>query len=577
MIEQPLTQILQPNPKEDGFFVSESPAWWQTGVVYQVYPRSFKDGNADGVGDLSGLLEQLPYFVELGIDAIWISPFYRSPMKDFGYDVSDYCDIEPVFGDLATFDRLITHAHRLGLNVIVDFVPNHSSCQHPWFRESSSSRDNKKRDWYVWHDGRSNNTPPNNWLSLFGGSAWTFDAHTQQYYLHSFLPEQPDLNWRNPEVEAAMFEALFFWLERGVDGFRLDVAHFILKDPELRDNPPNPEAGTSHHKSLGEYDRFLHLNDSDHPDIHAVYRRLRQQLEARSLATHHKPGQFALIGEIHLFDLDVWKRYYGEHLDEFHMPFNFGLLKTEWNAQAVQASVDALEAALPQGATPNYVLGNHDEHRIASRVGGAQARIAMLLLLTLRGTPTLYYGDELGMTNVPIPPEAIQDPWGQNVPGLGLGRDPERTPMQWNTLPNAGFCPDGIKPWLPVAEDFPVRNVEMQQQDPSSMWNFTKALLFLRRQHAALQIGTYMPLETGNTACYGYTRQHEQATFLVLLNFSDQAQTVWLEQSISSLECGIGSLHILLSTHMDTTGAAPSVLHLRPNEGLLLHFLGDSS
>ena len=464
--------------------------WWQTGVVYQIYPRSFVDTTANGVGDLRGVISKLDYLDDtLGIDAIWLSPFYPSPMADFGYDVADYTDVHPLFGDLAAFDDLIAEAHRRGLKIIIDFVPNHSSNQHPWFLESRSSRDNPKRDWYVWADpkpdggGAGQHRLPNNWLSVFGGSAWEWDEATCQYYLHSFLKEQPDLNWRNPEVKAAMFDVVRFWLERGVDGFRLDVAHYIMKDPEMRDNPVNPNPQGTLRRPAREYDLLIHLHDKGHPDTHNVFREFRQLLDAYSAGQ----PRFS-VGEIHIFDWQKWASYYGENLDELHMPFNFALLNVEWEAREVREVVDALEAAIPPGAWPNYVLGNHDYWRIASRYGQAQARVAAMLLLTLRGTPTLYYGDEIGMTDVPVPPEQQQDPWGLNQPGFT--RDPCRTPMQWISGPNAGFsAPETPELWLPLASDYQEVNVERQLEDPSSILSLHRCLLAYRKATPALKWG----------------------------------------------------------------------------------------
>jgi len=410
--------------------MNQDQLWWQTGVIYQIYPRSFRDSNDDGIGDLPGIIQRLDYLSEtLGVDAIWLSPFYPSPMADFGYDVSDYCNVDPMFGTLADFDRLVAEAHQRHLQVIIDFVPNHTSDQHPWFAESRSSRQSAKRDWYVWRDAKPDGGLPNNWPSHFGGPAWEWDAATQQYYLHSFLKEQPDLNWRNPETKAAMFDAVRFWLERGVDGFRLYVAHYFMKDPDLRDNPPAPQPSTASYKQINEYDKFLHINDKGHPDAHQVFREFRALLDSYEAM---RPRYS--VGEIHIFDWREWVKYYGQ-LDELHMPFNFALLWAKWEAQSVRQVVDSLEAVLPPGAWPNYVLGNHDEPRLASRYGREQARVAALLLLTLRGTPTLYQGDELGMVNADIPADQQQDPYGLRVPGMG--RDGCRTPMQWSDAPNA--------------------------------------------------------------------------------------------------------------------------------------------
>ena len=486
--------------------------WWQTAVIYQIYPRSFYDANDDGIGDLAGVLDKLDYLAHtLGIDAVWLSPFYPSPMADFGYDVADYCDVDPIFGDLDTFDRLAEAVHAHGLRLIVDFVPNHTSDQHPWFVEARAARDSAKRDWYVWRDPAPGGGPPNNWLSVFGGPAWTLDEATGQYYLHSFLRQQPDLNWRHPDVVEAMFDVLRFWLDRGVDGFRIDVAHSIMKDPDLRDNPPNPGAG-DFHKVMGAYDSQLHLHDKGHDDVHAVYRDLRRFLDT------YDDREAVAIGEIHLYDMPAWARYYGDDLDGLHMPFNFSLLKADFTAASIRAHVDALEAAIPEGAWPNYVLGNHDERRLASRYGEAGARLAAVLLLTLRGTPTLYYGDEIGLREADIPPDEQQDPWGRQVPGLG--RDGCRTPMQWTAAPHAGFT-HGSAPWLPVQADYEQRNVAYQHQNPASLLNLYRALLALRRATPALQHGAYEPLDDVPDTVFAFLRRAGGATFLVALNFGE--------------------------------------------------------
>lgn len=537
---------------------NSSPLWWQRGVVYQIYPRSFKDSNGDGIGDLAGIIEKLDYLATLGIDAIWLSPFYKSPMADFGYDVADYTDVDPIFGDLTTFDRLIAAAHDHNINIIIDFVPNHSSDQHPWFIESRSSRHNPKRNWYTWADAKPGGSPPNNWQSVFGGSAWQWDEKTGQYYLHSFLSEQPDLNWRNPDVRKAMLEAVRFWLERGVDGFRIDVAHFLMKDPDLRDNPPNPNIADNPYKSFGEYDAFLHVHDKGHPDIHGVLRDFRKLLDEYSI---ERP-RFS-VGEIHIFNWQEWATYYGAALDELHMPFNFSLIGAEWKAPIYRAAVAAVEAATPKGAWPNYVLSNHDEHRIVSRIGAEQARVAMLLLLTLRGTPTMYYGDEIGMHDVDIPPEREQDPWGKRVKGLGLGRDPERTPMQWDGSANAGFSPAGVETWLPIAEDYTRINVAAEQNDPNSMLTLTRRLIELRRSMPALNIGTHQTLENVPDDCFVYVRQLGDARLLVALNFSGTPQQLTLPD--------LGRGQLLVSTHTGKMrGVDLSSFQLSGNEGCVI-------
>ena len=567
--------------------------WWQTGVIYQIYPRSFKDTTANGVGDLRGVLEKLDYLSDtLGVDAIWLSPFYPSPMADFGYDVADYTDVNPLFGDLATFDALLAQAHQRGLKIIIDLVPNHSSDQHPWFVASRSSRDNPKRDWYIWADpkpgtssqppsaaplpaplrlrgrcargGAGRGEPPNNWLSVFGGPAWEWDEGTGQYYLHSFLKEQPDLNWRNPAVKAAIFDVVRFWLERGVDGFRIDVAHYIMKDPELRDNPPSSGMVKSIHRPLGAYDSQVHLHDKGHPDVHSIYREFRQLLDAYS---HDKPRM--AVGEIHIFDWQKWASYYGADLDELHMPFNFALLGVPWQAQAVREVVDALEGALPPGAWPNYVLGNHDESRLATRYRRVRARLAAMLLLTLRGTPTLYYGDEIGMIDVPISPEQRQDPWGLRVEGQG--RDACRTPMQWRPAPNAGFsAPSTPSLWLPLALDYREVNVERQLADPTSILSLYRRLLAYRKASPALQWGSYRALDLEPQSnggvpetCYVFERRAGQERVVVALNFSAQDQRVTLPN--------LGGATVVLSTHLDREEQLDrGELVLRGNEGVIL-------
>jgi len=538
--------------------------WWQTGVFYIVYTRSFKDKNGDGVGDLAGVVEKLDYLSQtLGVDAIWVAAIYPSPMADFGYDVSNYTDVLPLFGDLPDFDELIAQAHRRGLKVIVDYVPNHSSDQHPWFIESRSSRTNAKRDWYMWADSRSDGSPPNNWVSVFGGPAWEWDKATGQYYMHTFLKEQPDLNWRCPALKEAMFDVARFWLGRGVDGFRIDCAHHIIKDPLLRHNPPNPAPADTAYKPLGEYDSQLHLYDREHPDVHAVWREFRQLLDSYS-ATQPR----AAFGEIHVFDWPKWAAYYGQRLDELHMPFNLGLIGAKWEVRTFRRLVDGIEAALPPGAWPNYMLNNFDESRSATRYGQAQARVAAMLLLTLRGTPTLCYGEEIGMTNVSIPPERQQDPFGLRVPGLG--RDPYRTPMQWNPGPNAGFsAPDTPHLWLPLAVGYREVNVETELADPTSFLNLYRRLIACRKAMPALLWGDYRPVDGAPSVdgvpedCYVYLRQAGDQRVLIALNFSAHEQYVALPSP------GLGRL--VLSTHLDRQGGAfLAGISLRGNEGVIV-------
>jgi alpha-glucosidase len=544
----------------------EHKLWWQRGVIYQIYPRSFQDSNGDGVGDLSGILQRLDYLSEvLKVDAIWLSPIFPSPMADFGYDVSDYTDIHPMFGTLDDFDALLSAAHARGLRLIIDFVPNHTSDQHPWFLESRSSRQSPKRDWYIWRDPKPDGSLPNNWASMFGGAAWEWDETTGQYYLHTFLREQPDLNWRNPAVKAAMLDVLRFWLDRGVDGFRIDVAHFIMKDPDLRDNPPNPNAEMSGTSTHG-WAKLEHVHDLGHPDVHAVFREIRQVLDQYD-GEHPR----VTIGEIHEFDWSTWVLYYGERLDELHMPFNFALLNVVWNAANVRVIVESVESVVRSGAWPNYVLGNHDTHRLASRIGVEQSRVAMMLLLTLRGTPTMYYGEELGMQDVDIRPDLVQDPYEKNIPGVGLGRDPERTPMQWDASENAGFAPPDTQPWLPIADAYTTVNVATELQSARSMLNLIRGLLELRRTTPALHSGTYASVNVDDADCYVYLREGEGGRFLVALNFTDQLKTL----TVPELDRG----KVCISTHPDTPEAEVNrhSLSLRPNEGCVVELLSPTS
>ncbi|MGH2507522.1 MAG: alpha-amylase family glycosyl hydrolase [Ktedonobacteraceae bacterium] len=526
-----------------------SHSWWQTGVIYQVYPRSFCDSNGDGVGDLLGIVSKLDYLRWLGVDALWLSPIYPSPMADFGYDVSNYTDVHPLFGTLADLDTLLQQAHQRDLKVILDFVPNHTSDEHPWFQTSRSSRTNEKRGWYIWRDPSPDGGPPNNWTSLFGGSAWQYDAGTGQYYLHLFDVKQPDLNWRNPRVRQAMYDVLRFWLERGVDGFRVDVLWMLLKDEQWRDNPMNPHWQPSD----APYSRQKSLYTADQPGIHQIVREMRAVVD--------NYGERVLIGEIYLPPARLMA-YYGEQLDEAHLPFNFQFVTLpHWEAQTIRQMVDAYESALPSGAWPNWVLGNHDRPRITTRVGRDQARMLQMLLLTLRGTPTCYYGDELGMQDVAVPPAQMHDPQGKDNPAYS--RDPARTPMQWDTNPNAGFCLPQVQPWLPFAEDAQTANVASDQQDTRSCLNLVRALLLIRRTLPALTIGAQQSLDQPNTACFVYQRLHADQRCVVALNFSGQDQIVTLSEQ------GQGSLR--LSTYLDRTGHTPlSEIHLRGNEGLLI-------
>jgi len=521
--------------------------------VYEIYVRSFKDTTGNGVGDLQGIIEKMDYLSDtLGVDAIWLTPFYPSPMADFGYDVSDYLDVHPLFGDLATFDRLVARAHNAGLKVIIDFVGNHTSDRHPWFVESRNSRENPRRDWYVWRDPKPDGSPPNNWLSVFGGSAWELDEPTGQYYLHSFLKSQPDLNWRNPALKVAMHDNMHFWLDRHVDGFRIDAVLFMMKDPGERDNPLDSDGDRHQHKSLGAYDAQVHLYDHGHPDVHQVFR------EMRALLKEYQPPRMAL-GELQILDWNELASYYGRDLDELNMPSNFGLLNAPWTAAGVREVVDGIEAAMPQGAWPNYMLGNHDDRRLATRLGEHGSRLAAVLLLTLRGSPTLYYGDELGMGETEIPPHQLQDPWSVTEPSLG--RDGCRTPMQWSPDPTGGFTA-ADEPWLPVGRDHAVRNVQTQLPDPDSHLNLYRRLLALRRSSEALRTGSYLSVDPVPPECFVFERSQGSERVLVAVNFSAEPR---------SIDAAALAGRIAVSTHHANEGnEIAGALHLLPYEAVVV-------
>ncbi len=586
--------------------------WWQTGVIYQVYPRSFQDTDGDGVGDLKGITARLDYLKGLGVDAVWVSPIYPSPMADFGYDVSDYTGVDPLFGTMEDFDAMLAAAHAKGLRVILDFVPNHTSDQHPWFLESRSSRTNAKRDWYLWHDAGpvcddwqpAKTRLPNNWMSQFGGPAWTWDEGTQQFYLHSFLKEQPDLNWRNPDVRKAMYAAMRFWLDKGVDGFRMDVLWLLIKDIYFQSNPPNPEYYDAQH----DVKRVLPVFNADQPETLEIVREMRavmaefgDSLEG-SLAGKKQILRFAkddkskgqddeskkddkavggssrvLIGEIYL-PLDRLVKYYGppERADALagdsgarpqltgaNLPFNFSLIQTRWAAGAIASVITTYEGLLPAGAWPNYVLGNHDQSRLATRIGKLQARAAAMLLLTLRGTPTMYYGDELGMVDAVIAPDQVRDPAEKNEPGKGRGRDPERSPMIWVDAANAGFAPPGVVPWLPLMAGWETANAASQAKDAKSMLTLYRKLLALRRLHDTLHAGGIAEVVAeGSVLRYRRVGLEDGVStdFQVVLNLGSEVATV---------ECAKGT--VVLTTLLDGEGSeVEGTVTVEAGEGLLI-------
>jgi alpha-glucosidase len=467
--------------------------WWRDAVVYQIYPRSFADASGDGVGDLDGLRAHLEHLRWLGVDAVWLSPIYRSPMADFGYDVADYCDIEPLFGDLATFDALLAEAHERGLRVLLDWVPNHTSDQHPWFVESRSSRDSPKRSWYRWHDG-SPDKPPNNWPAAFGsGPAWTWDEATEQWYLHTFLPQQPDLNWDEPEVVAAMHDVLRFWLDRGVDGFRADVVHLIGKDPALADLPAD-ELAEGHHVVVSMH---------DFEGTHALLRGIRHVLE-------EYPGSM-MVGEVNLTRTELIAPYLGDD-DELHLAFDFESLWVPWGAAAWRARIAHVESIMGR-RWPTWVFSNHDQPRIRTRLGGseARARAALVLLLTVRGTPFLYAGEELGLEDAVVPPQRVVDPGG---------RDGCRAPIPWTAAEGHGWP---AEPWLPWPPDPATRSVEAQREDPSSFLALAREVLARRRGCEPLRAGSLELIDDVPEQVLAYERSAGDEARHVWVNFGPGA------------------------------------------------------
>ena len=493
---------------------TETP-WWKHAVFYEIYPRSFADSNNDGIGDLNGIRSKLRYLKALGIGAIWISPCYPSPQKDFGYDVSDYENIDPMYGDLQDFDNLEQAASHDGLRIIMDFVPNHTSDQHKWFLDSKSSATSAHRDWYVWRDGRPGGHPPNNWVSDFGGPAWTFDPSTKQYYYHYFEAAQPDLNWRNPAVRKAMFDVTRFWYQHGVSGFRLDAVDTLFEDPGLRDNPL--KKGTN---EFGDPEMVNKYNDNL-PENHAVLKQLR------GIADEHNA---VLVGETWTDSIGALKEYYGAHEDEIQMPMDFMFT----TVNVLSAPKFRSQIALQESAKewPVYVISNHDMQRSYDRYGNGEnndaiAKVMAAMYLTLRGTPIMYYGEELGMeNNDPKRREDVKDPLGLAGWPEQKGRDGERTPMQWNGTKNAGFT-NGT-PWLPVPESYKTHNVESELKDPNSVLLFYKHLLELRRNIPALLDGEYIPLNENDPNVLAYIRKEKDNLVLVVLNMSASSDSVRL-------------------------------------------------
>ncbi|MGW4959579.1 alpha-amylase family glycosyl hydrolase [Nonomuraea sp. NPDC004186] len=500
--------------------------WWREGAFYQVYVPSFQDGDADGFGDLRGVERRLDHIAALGVTAVWLSPIYASPLLDFGYDVSGHTEVGTVFGDLATFDRVVRGAHDRGLRVVLDYVPQHTSSEHPWFRDALSSRDSTHRDWYLWHDPKPDGSPPNNWASAFGGPAWTFHEPTGQYYYHAHLPEQPSLNWRNPAVREAMFEVMRFWLDRGVDGFRVDAVWRLIKDARLRDNPMMDDGGESFeiggagaHTTVRQIQKYT----ADQPELPGLLAQMHTVID--------EYDDRMLMGELHL-KLERVAALGTRGLD---IAMNFSLIDAPWNGLDLAKLIQRYYAALPPGSHPNWVLSNHDRSRLASRIGTERVPGALALLLTLKGTPTLYYGDELGLPDAPVDAGRARDCAELRAPGLGLGRDPQRMPMPWEATPShAGFTPDDVEPWLPIPAWAGQFSVESQELDPRSLLSRVRELLKLRRELAALRQGgiTVLSADPDHLA---YLRGDGENSLVVAVNLSDRDQTVAFPGSRSTL------------------------------------------
>lgn len=553
--------------------------WSRNAVVYQIYPLSFKDSNGDGRGDLAGIIDKLDYLQKLGVNAIWICPFFRSPMADFGYDVEDYKDVDPVFGDLKIFERLIFEAKKRKMRVLVDFVGNHTSATHKWFVESRSSRENPKRDWYIWHDGtphdQTQNTllqtppdPPNNWISVFGGSAWQFDKATGQYYLHTFLKEQPDLNWHNSEVRTAMMDVIDFWVEQGVDGFRVDALQHFLEDEKLRDEKQNP---TFQKETDEPYKALVHRfslsgelggSNSSNKRANIIGSFLNEALE--------KHPDLFIVGEVYV-GLKQLTKVYDLCPNGRFMPFNFNLIGVPWMTSEYKKIIDEYQSKLKPHHLPNYVLGNHDVARLASRLGEAKARLVAFWEFTLPGMPFIYYGDEIGMINGTIPENAIRDVLAKMFPGLHPGRDMERTPMQWNDSAHAGFT-DGSKPWLPIAENFEKINVESEERNEHSTLSLYKNLIRLRQSSDALRLGDYTPRHSNSPSVFSFERHFGNERLLILVNFGQNIEREILPTHAANHgQDGDIRAKIIFSTHrLEPTYQNIKTVELMPHEACVV-------
>ena len=545
LADPPVTTPL-PTPTHAPPFTSTPPSdaassqleWWKKGVIYQCYPRSYQDCDGDGSGDLSGVISRVGYLSKIGVDALWLNPIFKSPQRDNGYDISNYTDIDPLFGDISQVQTLIHELHTRNMHLLLDFVPNHTSDEHPWFLESRQNKTNPKRNWYVWADGMEDGSPPNNWISVFGGSAWTYDNLTSQYYLHQFSSFQPDLNYWNQDVVDAFEDVLKFWLDLGVDGFRIDAVGHLLEDPSLPNEAVNPNHGPT---CLSDcYDYLVHNYTRNYEGIHSIIQRWRRLLDSYSTV---RPR--FMVGEV--YDaIDVVMSYYGgeaegDDSEEFHFPFNFFLLgNSEWTGTNVDRIVRLWLDNMPAGHWPNWVLGNHDNHRIASKAGPYLARALNVLLLTLPGTPTTYYGEEILMTDVDVKPEQRHDEYGD--------RDKERTPMQWSSKSNAGFTSG--TPWLPLATNYSEVNVQLEEDDDTSMLRLYMRLTEMRSTHKAFMEISYLPIIAEQDVLI-FVRNSTSGSdpFLVAINFARYTVSVSISDSFPSLSL----VDIYLSSFMNHT------------------------
>lgn len=538
--------------------------WWKTTVIYQCYPRSFKDSDGDGNGDLSGVISKVDYLHDLGVETVWLNPIFRSPQKDNGYDISDYMDVDPLYGNTTDLKSLLSNLHSKGMYLILDFVPNHTSEEHEWFIESRSSLDNSKRDWYVWANASEDGGPPNNWLSLFGGSAWSFDNHTSQYYLHQFSEFQPDLNYHNPDVRQAMEDIIKYWLDMGVDGFRTDAVIFLLEDPELRNELMDPNydldkfnCTTTNYSNEDCYNSLFHNYTKDYTGMHNIIK------SWRNLTNSFTDSPRFLVGETY-DPVDVVMKYYGTNNDEFNFPFNFLLLSnTNWTGDTVSGNVSEWMDALPEGAWPNWVLGNHDNPRIANKAGNYLARALNVLLLTLPGTPTTYYGEEIFMTDVYVPPDKRRDVYQD--------RDKERTPMQWNNSTNAGFTKGSVDPWLPVATNYSTYNTDVESTNSSSMLSLYKRLVKLITTQEAFRFADYSKV-LSNHDLFAYHRFHNgtRDEYVVVVNFSQSNTTANLTSIKDQFQ---GAVIELSSTniHRDGTDVDLTKIPMAGGEAIIIN------